>query len=181
MSQSRLTMTITTAELPYFVRASKNLSAREKRAAYAELRASAKAVLEGEHDRVARQATLACLLKTYLPYAFWAGFYDLKEGALKVGPYQGTMGCLSIELGRGVCGRVAREGRTIIERDVHALEQGLDHLSCDPNSRSEIVLPCFDAERRLFAVLDLDSTEVASFDEVDREELEALLAETFGE
>ena len=185
------------AEMPYFSRPSLNLEPAVKRAAYVELRAAAQATLAGETDRVVKQATLACLIKTYLPYAYWAGFYDLKGGELKVGPYQGTLGCLSIALGRGVCGRVAVSGKTIIERDVHALAEGTAHIACDPNSRSEIVVPCFggslsegDAvgdEGRLsakpaaglFAVLDLDSTEPGSFDDIDRVELEALLAEVF--
>lgn len=166
-----------TAKMPYFIRPSANLSPAVKRAAYVELRAAAQATLYGETDRVVKQATLACLIKTYLPYAYWAGFYDLKGGELKIGPYQGTLGCLSIALGRGVCGRVAVSGKTIIEHDVHALS-GSDHIACDPNSRSEIVVPCF-GESGIFAVLDIDSTEPGSFDEVDRVELEALLREVF--
>ena len=167
-----------TAEMPYFVRPSVNLSPAVKRAAYVELRAAAQALLAGETDRVVKQVTLACLIKTYLPYAYWAGFYDLKDDRLLVGPYQGTLGCLSIALGKGVCGRVAVSGKTAIEHDVHALTEGIDHIACDPNSRSEIVVPCFD-ESGLFAVLDIDSTEPGSFDEVDQVELEALLREVF--
>ena len=169
-----------TTQIPNFVKPSQNLSPALKRAAYVELRAAAQATLHGVTDRVVKQATLACLLKTYLPYAYWAGFYDLKDGQLVVGPYQGTLGCLTIAVGRGVCGRVAASAKTIIEHDVHALAEGTDHIACDPNSRSEIVVPCFDASRELFAVLDLDSTEPGSFDEVDQVELEALLAEVFG-
>lgn len=168
-----------TAALPYFVKASRPLSPTLKRAAYVELRAAAQATLQGVTDRVARQATLACLLKTHLPYAYWAGFYDLKDGQLVVGPYQGTLGCLTIALGRGVCGAVAKTGRTAVETDVHALAQGTAHVACDPNSRSEIVVPCFSESGTLFAVLDIDSTEVGSFDEIDQIELEALVAETF--
>ena len=169
-----------TAEMPYFVRASRQLSPALKRTAYVELRAAAQATLYGMTDRVARQATLACLIKTYLPYAYWAGFYDLKGGQLVVGPYQGTLGCLTIALGRGVCGSVAVSGKTQIEPDVHALTAGTAHIACDPNSRSEIVVPCFSDSGDLFGVLDLDSTEVGSFDRVDQVELEALVAETFG-
>lgn len=156
------------------------LSPSLKRAAYVELRAAAQAVLADETDRVVKQATLACLMKTYLPHAYWAGFYDLKDGVLKVGPYQGTLGCITIAIGKGVCGRAAAFAKTIIEADVHALSEGTDHIACDPNSRSEIVVPCFDESRQLFAVLDLDSTEVGSFDEIDQVELEALLGEVFG-
>ena len=169
-----------TAEMPYFIKPSRQLSPALKRAAYVELRAAAQGTLHGITDRVAKQATLACLIKTYLPYAYWAGFYDLKGGQLVVGPYQGTLGCMTIALGRGVCGAVAKTGRTQIETDVHALELGTAHIACDPNSASEIVVPCFSGSGELFAVLDLDSTEVGSFDEVDRVELEALVAETFG-
>ena len=174
-----------TAQMPYFVKPSRNLAPDAKRAAYVELRAAARATLRGVTDRVVRQATLACLLKTYLPYAYWAGFYDLKGDQLVVGPYQGTLGCLTIALGRGVCGAVAVSGKTQIERDVHALDPGTAHIACDPNSRSEIVVPCFGGSpetgaRELFAVLDLDSTEVGSFDEVDQAELEALVGEVFG-
>jgi len=176
-------MTLTTS-FPAFVSPSSNLTPALKRAAYVELRAAAQATLHDETDIVLKQATLACLIKMYLPYAYWAGFYDLKDGMLKVGPYQGTLACLTISLGRGVCGRVAATGETIIEKDVHALEQGTDHISCDPNSVSEIVVPCFSVsktgERKLFAVLDIDSTARASFDEIDQVELEALLLEVFG-
>ncbi len=165
--------------MPYFVKRSRNLTPMLKRAAYVELRAAAQATLTGEGDVVLRQATLACLIKTHLPYAYWAGFYDLKEGMLKVGPYQGTLGCLTIAIGRGVCGRVAACGETIIEQDVHLLAEGTAHIACDANSRSEIVVPCFDASGNLFSVLDLDSTEPNSFDEIDRTELEALVREVF--
>ena len=168
-----------TADMPYFIKPSQNLSPALKRAAYVELRAAAQATLYGETDVVLKQATLACLIKTHLPYAYWAGFYDLKDGELKVGPYQGTLGCLSITLGRGVCGRVAQSGETIVEHDVHALDQATDHIACDPNSRSEIVVPCFGESGELFAVLDIDSTCPGSFDEIDRVELEALMAEVF--
>lgn len=169
-----------TADMPEFVKKSRNLSPALKRAAYVELRAAAQATLFGEKDIVMKQATLACLIKTHLPYAYWAGFYDLKDGMLKVGPYQGTLGCLTIAIGRGVCGRVALQQETIIEYDVHALEEGTAHIACDPNSRSEIVVPCFSESGTLFSVLDIDSTLPGSFDEIDKVELEALLAEVFG-
>ena len=158
-----------------------NLTPALKRAAYVELRAAAQATLAGETDRLVRQATLACLIKTFLPYAYWAGFYDVDAATdgLKVGPYQGTLGCLRIARGRGVCGRSAAEGRTIVEADVHALPLGTEHIACDPKSRSEIVVPCRDAAGELFAVLDIDSEALASFDDIDRVELEALVAETF--
>ncbi|MDV7395241.1 GAF domain-containing protein, partial [Arthrospira platensis SPKY1] len=95
------------------------------------------------------------------------------------GPYQGTLGCLHIDFSRGVCGKAAREGRTQIVPDTHALAQGSEHIACDPNSCSEIVVPVFDAEGRLIAVFDVDSTERASFDELDQRYLEALMRQCF--
>ena len=173
-----------TKELPSFVSFSRNLSPALKRAAYVELRAAAQATLQGETNVILKQATLACLIKMHLPYAYWAGFYNVEQDQLLVGPYQGTLACLSIPIGRGVCGRAAQLGQTLIEVDVHALAEGRDHITCDPNSASEIVVPCFrenkSGQRELFAVLDIDSTELASFDETDRTELEALLSEVFG-
>ena len=169
------------AEMPYFIKPSVNLSREGKRAAYEQALAAIHANLEGEQDAVLKMATINCLLKTYLPYCYWVGFY-LVSGPerLSVGPYQGTLGCLHIDFARGVCGRAAREGRTQIVPDTHALAQGSEHIACDPNSRSEIVVPVFDAGNRLIAVFDADSTLEGSFDEVDREYLEQLMGSVFG-
>lgn len=164
-----------TAEMPYFIKPSVNLSREEKRAAYEQALAAIYANLEGEQDIILKMATINCLLKTYLPYYYWVGFY-LVSGPerLSVGPYQGTLGCLHIDFSQGVCGRAARERRTQIVADTHALAQGAEHIACDPNSRSEIVVPVFGADGQLIAVFDVDSTLEGSFDEVDREYLERL-------
>jgi L-methionine (R)-S-oxide reductase len=170
------------AEMPYFIKPSVNLTAEEKKQAYEQALAAIYANLEGEHDPVLKMATINCLLKTYLPYYYWVGFY-LVSGAqrLSVGPYQGTLGCLHIDFSRGVCGKAAREQRTQIVPDTHALAQGSEHIACDPNSCSEIVVPVFDAEGRLIAVFDVDSTERASFDALDQHYLEALLQRCFAQ
>ena len=103
-----------------------------------------------------------------------AGSKNIEPGALlRVGPYQGTLGCLDITFGRGVCGSAATEQRTIIVPDVQ-LYPG--HISCDARSRSEIVVPVFDAHGLLLAVLDIDSSVPDAFGEADREGLEALVA-----
>ena len=166
-----------TAAMPYFIKPSVNLSREEKQAAYEQALAAIAANLEGEQDAILKMATINCLLKTYLPYYYWVGFY-LVSGPerLSVGPYQGTLGCLHIDFSRGVCGRAARERKTQIVTDTHALAQGSEHIACDPNSRSEIVVPVFDEANRLIAVFDVDSTLEGSFDEVDREYLERLLS-----
>ena len=164
------------AEMPYFIKPSVNLGREEKVAAYEQALAAIVANLEGEDDTILKMATINCLLKTYLPYYYWVGFY-LVSGPerLSVGPYQGTLGCLHIDFARGVCGRAAREQRTQIVADTHALAQGSEHIACDPNSRSEIVVPVFDEANRLIAVFDVDSPLYNRFNESDKRLLENLV------
>lgn len=140
----------------------------EKSARYRVLAREISAVVAGEPFAVARYATAACLLHQGFAERFlWTGFYlvdPAKPGELVVGPYQGTLGCLRIPFGKGVCGTVAAEGKPLIVPDVEAFP---GHIACDSRSRSEIVLPVFDAEGALAAVLDIDSAELAAFDEED--------------
>lgn len=161
--------------MPSFVKPSINLPKGEKEVALKNACDAIIVSLEGETDLILKMATINCLLKNYLPYAYWVGFYIYKDGQLSVGPYQGTLGCLHIELDRGVCGKAAQEQKTQIVEDVHSLEQGTAHIACDPNSASEIVLPVFDGNQKLIAVLDIDSTLTASFDELDQYYLERML------
>ena len=168
------------AQMPYFIRPSQNLPDAEKRTAYATARAAIRATLGDEDSEQVKMVTVNCLLKTYLPYYYWVGFYLVRgEDRLVVGPYQGTLGCLYIDFGRGVCGTVAASGQAKIVPDTHALAPGREHIACDPNSRSEIVLPVRRADGSLLGVFDVDSSLTNSFDEIDQEELTALLAETF--
>ena len=152
-----------------------------KAARYAEVEAEILAVLDGEPDRVARMATVSSMLADAFPAFFWTGFYvvDAAKGdELVVGPYQGTLGCLRIPFGRGVCGAAAAERRTQIVEDVHAFP---GHIACDSRSASEIVVPVIDASGDLIAVLDVDATEKAAFDAVDAEALERLLGKVFAQ
>lgn len=167
------------AEMPYFIKPSLNLDAEAKKAAYEQAVVAIDANLEGETDRILKMATINSVLKTYLPYYYWAGFYVVKNGRLSVGPYQGTLGCLHIEFGRGVCGKAAREKKTQLVGDVHALAQGSEHIACDPNSASEIVVPVFDGKAELIAVYDVDSTQVNSFDALDQFYLEKIMERHF--
>ena len=151
-----------------------------KAARYAEVEAEILAVLDGEPDRVARMATVSSMLADAFPAFFWTGFYvvDAAKGdELVVGPYQGTLGCLRIPFGRGVCGAAAAERRTQIVEDVHAFP---GHIACDSRSASEIVVPVLDPSGALIAVLDVDATEKAAFDAVDAEWLERLMGKLFG-
>lgn len=165
--------------MPYFIRPSQALTTDEKHAAYEEALLSIRANLLGEHDPLLKMVTINSLLKTYLPYYYWVGFYLVRDGRLMVGPYQGTLGCLYIDYDKGVCGKAARTGQTQIVDDTHALAAGSEHIACDPNSRSEIVVPVFDPQGDLIAVLDVDSTLESSFDETDAYYLEQLLQEQF--
>jgi GAF domain-containing protein len=124
-------------------------------------------------------ATVASMLASAFPDFLWTGFYvadAVKPRELVVGPYQGTLGCLRIAFGRGVCGTAAAEGQTVVVEDVEAFE---GHIACDSRSRSEIVVPVFDAAGALIAVLDIDSARVGAFDEEDAQALEALMKTIF--
>ncbi|GAA0619094.1 GAF domain-containing protein [Brevundimonas kwangchunensis] len=151
----------------------------DKTARYAEVEAEILAVLDGEPNRTARMATVSSMLADAFPVFFWTGFYvvdDTKADELVVGPYQGTLGCLRIAFGRGVCGTAAATRQTQIVDDVHAFP---GHIACDPRSASEIVVPVLDASGALIAVFDIDATETAAFDAVDAAALERLLGKVF--
>ena len=169
-----------TAEMPYFIKPSKNLPSGEKKVAYEAALNAIDANLFGETDDILKMSTINCLLKTFLPYYYWVGFYIVKNGRLSVGPYQGTLGCLHIDFSKGVCGKAATTRQTQVVSDVHALAQGTDHIACDPNSQSEIVVPVLDATNNLIAVFDVDSTLPNSFDEIDQFYLEKMIAKCFG-
>lgn len=153
----------------------------DKVSAYLEVESEILAVLEGEPNRVARMATVASMLADAFSDYFWTGFYvvDADKGReLVVGPYQGTLGCLRIAFGRGVCGTAAETGQTQIVADVHAFP---GHIACDGRSESEIVVPVFDAAGDLIAVFDVDATTKAAFDAVDAQALERLMSRVFGD
>lgn len=124
-------------------------------------------------DDIALMATINSILSHAFPHFFWTGFYRVCGDRLVVGPYIGTVGCLQIELGRGVCGTAAAQRETIIVPDVAKFP---GHIACDPNSKSEIVVPVFDRDRTLIAVLDVDSDQLDAFDEDDRAGLERIVA-----
>ena len=153
----------------------------DKAERYAEVEAEVLAVLEGEPNVTARMATVSSMLADAFPAFFWTGFYVVdptKERELVVGPYQGTLGCLRIPFGRGVCGAAAETGVTQVVPDVHAFP---GHIACDSRSASEIVVPVFGPKGELIAVFDVDATEINAFDAVDAEWLERLLRKVFGQ
>jgi len=141
---------------------------------YKEVAAQIAAVIKGEPSSTARYATTSCLLSDAFPDFFWTGFYIVdptKPSELVVGPYQGTLGCLRIPFAKGVCGACATQKKTIIVDDVHAFP---GHIACDSRTNSEIVVPVFNAQGDLAAVLDVDSEHLSTFDADDAKGLEAI-------
>jgi L-methionine (R)-S-oxide reductase len=150
-----------------------DLRAADKAEAYTQLQQHVESVLAGVTDPIAAMATMSCLVHHAFGH-LWTGFYGVVEPGrlLRVGPYQGTLGCLEITFGRGVCGVAAKERRTVVVEDVHAFP---GHITCDARSRSEIVVPVVDAAGQLIAVFDVDSEHPGAFADEDREGLERLI------
>ncbi len=146
---------------------------------YRQLAREIAAVVEGEDNRVARMASVCAMIAAGFAHYFWAGFYVVdppRPRELVVGPYQGSLGCLRIAFGRGVCGAAAAARETLIVPDVEAFP---GHIACDARSRSEIVVPVFDPRGELIGVFDGDALEPAAFDAVDAAGLEAIMRQAF--
>lgn len=145
---------------------------------YQSLAKTIRSLTEGETDTVALMATLACEIHHSDDRFDWTGFYRVTEPeVLKIGPYQGGHGCLVIPFSRGVCGAAARTRQTQLVPDVDAFP---GHIACASSTRSEIVLPVFNKDDQVIAVLDIDSNQPDAFTQEDADALTAILAETFG-
>lgn len=132
---------------------------------------------EGETDAVALMATVVCEVHHADDRFDWTGFYRVTEpGLLRIGPYQGGHGCLRIPFDKGVCGAAARTGAVQLVPDVEAFP---GHIACAASTRSELVLPVWNAAGDLIAVFDIDSDRPAAFTETDARELDAILRATF--
>jgi len=129
-----------------------------------------KALVEGETDVVAVMANVAAAIHETMGF-FWTGFYRVIGRELVLGPFQGPVACMHIPFGRGVCGTAWQRGETIVVPDV---EQFPGHIACSSLSRSEIVVPVMSATGEVMAVLDIDSRELATFDDTDRRHLEQI-------
>jgi GAF domain-containing protein len=150
-----------------------DLRAVPKAEAYAQLADGLGSVLDGVDDDIAAMATVSSLVHHAFGH-LWTGFYRVVEPGrlLRVGPYQGTLGCLEIAFGKGVCGTAAAERQTVVVPDV---EHFPGHIVCNSRARSEIVVPVFTPRGELSAVFDVDSEQLAAFDDVDAAGLERLL------
>jgi L-methionine (R)-S-oxide reductase len=143
-----------------------------KTADYRDLNQQLVALFSGERNGLANAANMCALLYQSLPRLNWAGFYFVRGGELVLGPFQGKVACVRIALGRGVCGTAAARRETIVVPDVNEFP---GHIACDTASRSEIVVPLI-KRGRLLGVLDLDSPDLARFDEEDRGGLNSAVA-----
>jgi GAF domain-containing protein len=123
-------------------------------------------------EPISRMATMSALLHHKMKGFFWTGFYLIREGNLVVGPYQGPVACLKLRKDTGVCWAGINTGQSVVVPDV---EQFPGHIACSSLSRSEIVVPVRNRNNEVVAVLDLDSRELANYDEVDRIELEKMV------
>lgn len=141
----------------------------EKKEKYDLLRKQLCSIMEGEDDVVALMANTAALIQDAFGF-WWTGFYRVVGEELVLGPFQGPVACMRIPYGRGVCGTAWKEQRSVVVPDV---EQFPGHIACSSASRSEIVVPVI-CDNKVVAVLDIDSEQLAMFDETDREGLERL-------
>jgi len=116
-------------------------------------------------------ATINAVLHHKMDYYFWTGFYLLQEGKLQVGPYQGSLACIDLAKDSGVCWAAINRQKVMVVEDV---EKFPGHIACDSRSRSEIVIPLYDKEGKIYGVLDVDSAETGSFDEIDAKWLEQI-------
>ncbi|HEX4480429.1 MAG TPA: GAF domain-containing protein [Rudaea sp.] len=142
----------------------------DKAAHYVELAEQMRGLLADERDRIANAANFSSLVFNSLPALNWAGFYFYDGNELVVGPFQGQPACVRIAIGKGVCGTAAATKQTQVVRDVNAFD---GHIACDAASQSEIVVPLFVGEK-LIGVWDVDSPDVARFDDDDRIGMERL-------
>jgi L-methionine (R)-S-oxide reductase len=128
------------------------------------------AITQNEPNRIANLANVVAVLKQNLGY-FWIGFYMVDGDELVLGPFQGTPACVRIARGKGVCGSSWLNAETIVVDDVHLYP---NHIACDENSKSEIVVPVFDKFGKVSMVLDIDHDEFEAFDSTDQTYLEQL-------
>lgn len=153
-----------------------NITSAKKAERYKELIPQIVSIISEERNTIANMANIIAALKQSVEYYSWVGFYLLDEprNELVLGPFQGKTACTRIAIGRGVCGTAFQKQQTIIVPDVH---QFPGHIFCDGDSKSEIVIPII-KNSKPFGVLDVDSYDYNSFDEIDKQSLELLIEQT---
>lgn len=143
----------------------------DKTEKYTLLEKQVKALIEGETDIIANFANTAAIIHETFGF-WWTGFYIVKGNTLVLGPFQGPVACTRIPFGKGVCGTAWQRRETVVVPDV---EQFPGHIACSSLSRSEIVVPIF-VKDNVFGVLDIDSKELATFDDTDKEYLQRIVS-----
>lgn len=146
---------------------------RKKEGRYQRLFSQIEKLMATCENESSRRATMIALLHGKMDYFFWTGYYLLKDGELLVDHYQGPVACMKLAKDKGVCWAAINQQKTIVVEDVHEFP---DHIACDSRSNSEIVVPLRDKNGAIYGVLDVDSADKNSFDEVDAEYLEKILA-----
>lgn len=144
----------------------------KKKKRYERIYDQLKDLLPKSDDKLARMSTIIAVLHHKMDHYFWTGYYFLKDGKLIVGPYQGPVACQELQKDTGVCWAGINKKEAVIVPDVHKFP---GHIACDSRSQSEIVLPIYDNENQIIGVLDIDSSELNSFDETDRDALKSIL------
>ncbi len=146
------------------------INSTDKASIYKEIIPQVENIISPEFNIISNLANIAAILKEAFNF-YWVGFYLVNNERLELGPFQGPLACCTIQYGRGVCGSAWKEGKTIVVEDVDKFP---GHIACSSASRSEIVVPLFDSDNKIYAVLDIDSTELADFDVIDKEYLEII-------
>ena len=149
-----------------------NIQMMNKQEKYQLLLKQIEALVAGETDRVSVMANVSAAIHEAMGF-FWTGFYVVQDDELHLGPFQGSVACMHIPFGRGVCGTAWQRAETVVVPDV---EQFPGHIACSSLSRSEIVVPVFNEARAVVAVLDIDSRDLNTFDDTDRQWLERIVA-----
>ncbi|MEF9986402.1 MAG: GAF domain-containing protein [Bacteroidales bacterium] len=144
-----------------------SITSNGKENIYKEVIPQIKSITCDEPNLIANMANVSAILKEAFNF-WWVGFYLVDQTELVLGPFQGTLACTRIKYGRGVCGTAWKEAKTIIVKDV---EQFPGHIACSSLSRSEIVIPIFNSKNKIFAVLDIDSKDLNTFDNLDAQYL----------
>ena len=129
-------------------------------------------IIKSSNNPLSNMATINAVLYHKMETFFWCGFYLFQEDKLQVGPYQGALACINLPAGTGVCQAAVSQRKTLVVSDVEAFP---GHIACDGRAKSEIVIPVYDKEGIIRGVLDVDSTSLDSFDDVDATELEKIV------
>lgn len=129
-------------------------------------------ILKSSNNPLSNMATINAVLYHKMEYFFWCGFYLVQEGKLQVGPYQGSLACINLPAGTGVCQAAIEQQKPLVVADVESFS---GHIACDSRSKSEVVIPLYNKENKIIGVLDVDSKDYNSFDEVDAEELKKIV------